>query len=55
MSTGADKSKQHAGDQSGGGNVVGAAPKSRLHQPPKFMGKAGTSDNQSTNRGKGRT
>lgn len=50
MSTGADKSKQSAGSQSGGGNVVGKAPSARLHTPPSFLGKSGKSDNQSTNR-----
>ena len=49
------ESNQHRSDQSGGGNVVGRAPKSRLHQPPAFQGKSGQPDNQSTNRGKGRT
>lgn len=48
-------SKQSRTDQAGGGQVVGRAPKSRLHQPPNFQGKAGQSDNQSTFRGKGRT
>jgi len=55
MSTGAMKEKQTRVNQSGGGQVVGKAPGGRLHQPPKFMGSDGKSDNQSTNRGKGRT
>lgn len=55
MATGGKLSKQSNENQSGGGNVVGAAPKSRLHQPPNFMGKSGQPDNQSTSRGKGRT
>lgn len=55
MSTGAKKENQCRSDQSGGGNVVGKAPGGRLHQPPKFMGSDGKSDNRSTNRGKGRT
>lgn len=55
MSTGASESKQSRKDQAGGGNVVGKSPKGRLHQPPNFMGKSGQSNNQSTNRGKGRT
>lgn len=55
MSTGGSKSKQSNEAQSGGGNVVGKAPGGRLHQPPSFQGKSGQSDNQSTNRGKGRT
>lgn len=48
-------SKQHRDEQSGGGNVVGAAPKARLHQPPPFMGRSGTPDNQDTNRPAGKT
>lgn len=47
--------KQCRKDQKGGAQVVGAAPKARLHQPPRFMGKSGQGDNQSTSRGKGRT
>jgi len=49
------KEKQNAGDQSGGGNVVGSAPKSRIHKAPKFMGKSGQSDNQDTSRAKGKS
>jgi hypothetical protein len=30
-------SKQHRSSQSGGGNVVGKAPGSRLHQPPSSL------------------
>lgn len=50
-------SNQYANKSKGsGGNVVGCAPnKNRLHKPPKFMGKDGQSNNQSTSRGKGRT
>lgn len=55
MSTGGSVSKQSRVDQKGGAQVVGAAPKSRLHQPPAVMGKSGQPDNQSTSRGKGRT
>lgn len=55
MATGGKVSKQSREDQSGGGQVVGSAPKSRLHQPPNFQGKSGTPDNQSTSRGKGRS
>jgi hypothetical protein len=47
------KSNQCRENQSGGGQVVGKAPSGRLHQPPRFMGKSGMPDNQSTNRGKG--
>ena len=49
------ESNQHRPSQSGGGQVVGKAPNGRLHQPPKFMGSDGKSDNQSTNREKGST
>lgn len=49
------KSKQHRDSQAGGAQSVGSVPKARLHQPPKFQGKSGTPDNQSTSRGKGRT
>jgi len=51
----AKESNQHAGSQSGGGNMVGGPSKHRLHQPPNFQGKDGQSDNQSTSRGKGKT
>jgi len=53
MSTGAKSSNQHRPSQQGGGQVVGRAPKSTLHQPPNFQGKSGQSDNQSTYRTKG--
>lgn len=49
------QSNQSRQSQSGGGQLVGKAPNSRLHQPPKFMGSDGKSDNRSTNRGKGKT
>ena len=49
------KSNQARSSQSGGGQLVGKGPNSRLHKPPKFMGSGGKSNNQSTNRGKGRT
>ena len=55
MSTGAKESNQHRSSQAGGGQVVGKAPGGRLHQPPKFMGSDGKSDNRPTSRGKGRT
>ena len=56
MSTGAKRENQSRVDQSGGGQSQGATgPSSRLYQPPKFMGRSGMSDNQSTSRGKGRT
>lgn len=46
--------KQHRDSQKGGAQNVGGVPKARLHQPPKFMGKSGAADNQSTSRGKGK-
>ncbi len=50
------KSNQAGKKTGGGGNIVGNGPtKHRLHQPPKFMGSDGQSNNQSTNRGKGKT
>lgn len=55
MSTGADASKQSKTQDSSGGNVVGKAPSGKLHQPPAFLGKGGTPDNQSTKRPKGST
>ena len=56
MSTGAKKSNQAQQHDTSGGNIVGKGPtQHRLHQPPNFLGKSGQSDNQSTNRGKGRT
>jgi hypothetical protein len=52
----ANKANQHAGSQTGGGNISGKGPtKQRLHQPPNFQGKSGQSDNQSTFRGKGKS
>lgn len=47
--------KQHRDSQAGGAQAVGGVPKARLHQPPKFMGKSGSPDNQSTSRGKGKS
>lgn len=56
MSTGADASKQSRTQDTSGGNIVGKAPdKNTLHQPPNFLGKDGTSNNQSTSRPKGST
>lgn len=55
MSTGGSQDKQHRSDQSGGGNVVGHAPNAPERKVPDFQGKSGQSDNQSTNRGAGRT
>ena len=43
-------------DPSGGNSTGGTTLKApKLHQPPAFMGKSGTPDNQSTSRGKGST
>lgn len=58
MSTGSDKSAQFAtpgdGDTSGGNSSGGSTIKApTLYQPGNMMGKSGTPDNQSTNRGKG--
>jgi hypothetical protein len=56
MSTGGQAQRQNAdATQNSGGNVVGKAPSGKLHQPPAIFGKSGQPDNQSTNRGKGRT
>lgn len=55
MSTGAKKDAQCRTSQSGGGQIVGnPAPVDRA-RVPAFQGKSGQGDNQSTNRGKGRT
>ena len=43
-------SKQARDDQSGGANIVGKAPKVKAYMVPKFQGKSGTPDNQSTSR-----
>jgi hypothetical protein len=53
VSTGASQNNQSRPDQSGGGQLVGKAPSAPLAKVPDFMGKAGQSDNQSTNRGTG--
>ena len=55
MSTGAKKDAQSRTQTAAGANLVGKAPSAPRRAPPKFMGSAGKSDNQSTNRGKGRT
>lgn len=55
MSTGGNAQRQARTQDTSGGNVVGKAPSGKLHQPPAFLGKGGTPDNQSTSRGKGRT
>lgn len=53
MSTGATPSNQSREQNTSGGNLVGSAPSAPLRQVPDFQGKAGQSDNQSTNRGPG--
>lgn len=55
MSTGGSSSKQSRTDQSGGGNLIGRAPSAPVRKPGKVGGKSMQPDNQSTNRGKGRT
>lgn len=55
MATGASKDKQSRMDQSGGAQLVGKAPSAPKRPVPAFQGKSGQPDNQSTNRGKGRT
>lgn len=55
MSTGASQDRQSRSDQSGGGNLVGKAPSAPERKVPDFQGKSGQPDNQSTNRGAGRT
>lgn len=56
MSETAKAANQSRVQDTSGGNIVNKGPtKHRLHQPPKFQGKSGTPDNQSTNRGKGTT
>jgi len=55
MSTGANKSAQARQDQSGGAQMVGGMKPVDRPRVPNFQGKSGQGDNQSTNRGKGRT
>lgn len=55
MSTGAKKGAQTRTDQSGGGQMVGGMKPVSKAEVAKALGKSGTGDNQSTNRGKGRT
>jgi hypothetical protein len=55
MSTGGKQENQARVQDTSGGNVVGKAPSAKLYQPPAFMGKSGTPDNQSTSRPKGST
>lgn len=55
MATGAKESAQSRKDQAGGGNMVGGMKSVDRARVPNFQGKSGQGDNQSTNRGKGRT
>ena len=55
MSTGASKDAQHRSSQAGGGQQVGGVKAFKLPKIPAFQGKSGQGDNQSTNRGKGKT
>jgi hypothetical protein len=55
MSTGANKAAQTRKDQSGGAQMVGGMKPVDRARVPAFQGKSGQGDNQSTNRGKGRT
>ncbi len=54
MSTGAP-SNQTRKDQAGGGQIVGNPKAVDRARVSNFQGKSGQGDNQSTNRGKGRT
>lgn len=54
MSTGAKKQNQSAESKAYDGGNTGTYAKNRLHQPPRFMGKSGESDNASTMRPKGK-
>jgi hypothetical protein len=47
-------SKQSRDSQAGGAQLVGKAPSAPRRAPPKFLGKSGTPDNQTTSRGKGK-
>lgn len=55
MSTGATKDKQSRTDQGGGGQIVGNPKSVDRARVSNFQGKSGQGDNQSTNRGPGRT
>jgi hypothetical protein len=55
VSTGAQPSNQYREQNTSGGNLVGKAPSAPVRKVPDFQGKSGQSDNQSTNRGPGRT
>lgn len=55
MSTGAKKDAQHRSSQEGGGQMVGNPNSVDRLKVPAFQGKSGQGDNQSTNRGPGRT
>lgn len=55
MATGAKKAAQARQSQEGGGQMVGGVDSVDRARVPAFQGKSGQGDNQSTNRGKGRT
>jgi hypothetical protein len=56
MSTGAKLENQSRVDQTGGHQMVNKGPTGqKLYQPPKFQGKSGQPDNQSTSRPQGST
>ena len=55
MSTGAKKGAQTRQNQEGGGQMVNGMDSVDRARVPAFQGKSGKPDNQSTNRGKGRT
>ncbi len=55
MSTVAKKDAQSRQSQEGGGQMVGGMKPVSKAEVANFMGKSGQGDNQSTNRGKGRT
>ncbi len=55
MSTGASKAAQSRPSQEGGAQLVGNPAPVDVRKASNFQGKSGQGDNQSTNRGKGRT
>lgn len=55
MSTGASKDAQSRQSQEGGGQMVGGMNPVAKEEVSNFLGKSGQGDNQSTNRGKGKT
>lgn len=55
MSTGAPAEQMKRNPAEGGGNMQGGMNPVDRDRVPSFQGKSGQPDNQSTNRGKGRT